>query len=328
MRFTFRLVAGVVAMLAVADAAAAQKKDAAATPPPDTVRLRFGWPVGLTARASAHKFRARSGEGKADTTNVQLAYRLTVHPHAQGRLVRFHDFEVPGVPVLAEVEERVSALMPSMVVDTTGAFVAIEGVEGMRRELDALLGPVALRQADRLRPETRAMLERMRSPEVLTALAEYEWNALVGTWIDADFVVGLSYETEYELPFPLFPGVMLPMVQEFSALGRVPCHERESERRCVELESFTYPDKDAFRAILDRLLSQLTVPDTAQLPAIDDYELETEIRLIAEPATLIPHRLAVTKRVTMWIKAAPGSAGETTQIETKTTRYEYDAPRR
>jgi hypothetical protein len=327
MAFTFRLVAGVIAMLAVAGAATAQKKDAAATPPPDTVRLRFGWPVGLTARVSAHKFRARSSDGKTDTINVQLAYRLTVLPHARGRLVRFHDFEVPGVPVLAEVEERVSALMPSVVVDTTGALVAIEGVEGMRRELDAFLGPVALRKVDSLRPETRAMLERLRSPEVLTALAEYEWNALVGTWIDADFIVGLTYEAEYELPFPLFPGVMLPMVQEFSAIGRVPCHENESERRCVELESFTHPDKDAFRAILDRLLSQMTVPDTAQMPAIDDYDLETEIRLIAEPATLIPYGLAVTKRVTMWIKAGPGPAAEATQIETKTTRYEYDSPR-
>lgn len=164
----------------LAGPAVAQKKPPAPPPPADTVRLRFGWPVGLTARVNAHKFRARSADGKADTTNVRLAYRFTVQPHRQGRLVRFHGFEVPGVGVVEEVEDRVAALMPSVIVDTTGVFIAIEGVEAMRRELDTFLGTSAAK-ADSLRPETRALLERIRSPEMLTALAEYEWNALVGT---------------------------------------------------------------------------------------------------------------------------------------------------
>lgn len=317
-----RLALGLAVLLA--GPAVAQKKPPAPPPPADTVRLRFGWPVGLTARVNAHKFRARSADGKADTTNVRLSYRLIVEPHRQGRLVRFHGFEVPGVPVLEEVEDRVSALMPSVIVDTTGAFVAIEGVEAMRRELETFLGTSA-DKAGNLRPETRALLERIRSPEMLTTLAEYEWNALVGTWIDAAFVVGLSYETEYELPFPLFPGVMVPVVQEFAAVARVPCTQQDSQRRCVELESFLYYDQDAMRAVLDRLMAQMTLPDTVQQPVIEDYELETEMRLIAEPGTLIPYRLVVTKQITMSLRLGKGPATETTQVETKTTSYEYIA---
>lgn len=215
----------------LAGPAVAQKKPPAPPPPADTVRLRFGWPVGLTARVNAHKFRARSADGKADTTNVRLAYRFTVQPHRQGRLLRFHGFEVPGVGVVEEVEDRVAALMPSVIVDTTGAFVAIEGVEAMRRELDTFLG----------------------------------------------------------------------------------------------LESFLYYDQDAMRAVLDRLMAQMTLPDTAQQPVIENYELETEMRLIAEPGTLIPYRLAVTKQITMSLRLGKGRATETTQVETKTTSYEYIA---
>lgn len=309
----------------------AEKPVPAAAPAPDTVRLRFNWPVGLTARVTAQRVRTRLVEGTADSTTNAATYHLTVRPHARGRLIQFHDWEIPGlaeltnpdVPVeeFVNLQERMAGLMPSLVVDTSGSFVAIERVDAMQREMDALLN--AAGGTDSLKPEARELLGRLRSPEMLTAVAESEWNALAGTWIDADLVVGLVYETEYELPFPLFPGVMLPMVQEFSAVARVPCTDRDSVPRCVELESFVYPDADALRAVLDRLM-QAAATDTT--PQIEDFDMETEIRLIAEPATLIPHRLAVIKRVTVSVPEQ-GKTTETNQIDSKTTRYEYGTRR-
>lgn len=318
-------------LLAALPAAAQKKTDA---PPPDTVRLRFAWPIGLAAQVRAHKHRQRTGAGTSDSSDVQMAYQLLVQRHARGRLIQLHSFEVPGVAELsdpdfgaedfAELQERMAALMPSMVVDTTGAFVAIERIEAMQREMAALMGDSA-GSSDKLNPEARALLDRLRSPEVLTALAEYEWNALVGAWVEADFIVGLLYETEYELPFPLLPGVMLPVVQEFAAVGRVPCNEQDTQRRCVELESFVYQDKDAFRGILDRIMSQ--VAPSGETQKIEDFESETEIRLITEPATLIPYRLSVTKRISLSVRAAAGAPSETTQVETKTTQFRYTPPR-
>lgn len=295
------------------------------TRPADTVRLRFGWPMGLNARVTAQKLRTRSRGGKPDTTNVQVTYQVTVQPHTRGRLVRFHGFEVPGigVAVTGELEERVSAMMPSVIVDTTGAFVGIDGVDAMQRELNAQLRPY-LGRADTLPAGTRALLERLRSPEVLSALTEYEWNALVGTWIESDFVVGTVYESEYEQPFALVPGMMIPIVQDFVAHRRVPCRPSDVERRCVELESRLYHDKDAIRQALDSVMAQVVSRDSS---AIEDYDVESEMRLIAEPATLIPHLLVVSKRVTVRIKSPQGVREETSQSETKTTRYEYPSRR-
>lgn len=295
-------------------------------PPADTVHLRFGWPLGLNARVTAQKVRTRSRAGKPDTSHAQFTYQLTVHPHARGRLVRYHGWAAPGIGAfsnVAELEERVSALTPSVIVDTTGAFVGIEGIDAMQRELIALLAPHS-RGADTLGPGVRELLERLRSPELLTALSEYEWNALVGTWIESDFVIGMLYESEYELPFALVPSIMIPIVQDFIAHERVPCGPEEAERRCVELESRLYHDKAAIRRALDSVMAQVVPRDV--VGGIEDYEIETEMRLIAEPATLIPHLLVVSKRVTLRTKSAQG-VEEATHSDTKTTRYEY-APRR
>jgi hypothetical protein len=320
--------AAVLVLILAAAPAAAQKKT-------DTVRLRFAWPVGLAAHVQVHKLRNRINAGTADSTNVRLAYQMLVQQHPRGRLIQLHSFEVPGVAELsnpdfgaedfAELQERMSALMPTMVVDTAGAFVAIERVEAMQREMSALMGDSA-RYDPKLNPEAAALLDRLRSPQVLTTLAEYEWNALVGTWIEADLIVGLAYETEYELPFPLLPDVMLPVVQEFTAVGRVPCTEQETQRRCVELQSFVYQDQEALRAILDRVMSQV-IPGK-DVPKIEDFESETEIRLIAEPASLIPYHLTVTKRISASVRVGAGELSQTTQVETKTTQFRYSPPRR
>lgn len=314
------------ACLGVSPLFAQKQAEQPPTPAADTVHLRFGWPVGLNARVTAQKLRTRSRAGKPDTTNVQITYQFTVQPHTRGRLVRFHGFEVPGSGALgatAELEERVSAMMPSVIVDTTGAFVGIDGVDALHRELNAQFAPY-LQRADTLTAGTRALLERLRSPEVLTALTEYEWNALVGTWIESDFVVGLIYESEYEQPFALLPGIMIPIVQDFVAHGRVPCRPADAARRCVELESRLHHDQDAVRRALDSLMAQVVSRDSG---GIEDYEVEYEMRLVAEPATLIPHKLVVSKRVTVRVKSAQGARDETTQSDTKTTRYEYPARR-
>jgi hypothetical protein len=280
----------------------------------DTVHLRFGWPVGLNARVSAHKFKARSSNGKADTTNVRMSYELSVEPHASGRLVRFHHFAVPGVPVMdledEELQERVAAVMPSLIVDTTGEFVSVLNVSAMQRELDAMLGPAS----------KNPLVERFRSPEVLTAIAANEWNALVGTWVGGDLDLGITYSAEFEQPFPLFPDATIQMVQEFTVVDRVPCRSNESERRCVELESIVRPDPAAFSALIARMMGEV-LPDSISLSG-SEMQLETVIRLVAEPGTLVPYVLEVSKVITM---SMPGE-GAMHQEEIKTTRYEY--PRR
>ena len=295
----------------VAAALHAQKGGVKKEPPPvDTVHLRFAWPVGLNAAVTGQRFKARLQEGKADTTNVRLSYQMSVEPHAKGRVVRFHHFAVPGVPEVEELEERISALMPSLIVDTTGEFVGIVDVDAMRRELDAVLGPAS----------KHPLVERFRSTEVLTALAANEWNALVGTWIGGDLELGETYFAEFELPFPLYPGVTLPVVQEFTALDRVPCIAGETERRCIELESTVYPDEEAFAALIARMMGEV-VPDSIDV-SMNDWALETTIHLIAEPGTLVPYLLEVSKRVSMKMQ---GSSGR--QEEIKTTRFEYPARR-
>ena len=304
--------------------------------PADTVSLRFGWPVGMTARVEQDWSRVQSAPARHDSTHVRSAYRLRVVAHPRGRLVQTDSFRILAVgnaagPVTSGPEgqdpqqflARLGSFLPSYVVSEEGEFIAIEGMDRMRAALDSLFAPMRA-TLDSAPPQLKAILANATSPEALTASAAQEWNLVAGTWVGADWELGEVYGLSSEEPIPFLPGRTVPMNYEFSAAERVACTAGEQEARCVRLEMRSAPDSAALQALLKDLLGTLMPAQRGAIEALRNMRTENALTVIADPRTLKPYATELVKFVEVVVPPSDGDAGgTTTRIDTRSARYSY-----
>jgi hypothetical protein len=290
----------------------------------DTVRLRFNWVAGTSARIETTRFSVRVAE-TSDTAAGGARYRMDAHGHAEGLLISYSDFVFPppedttdsaGMNSLAE---QASAIVPKFIVDTAGEFVRLEDVSAVRAQFDSLVTRV-------LPPDeaaaTREALETMLSEEALTGLAVQEWNAIVGMWAGTDLVIGESYTFTEDAALPMISGATVPMVSEFSIERRTSCIEGGADDDCVEIHLVGRPDPVAMREILAQFTERLlSTPGLGGL-GFESLEVENEMVLITEPSTLRPHRVVLSKSV-KGVVAADGQRSEVSQTDVRTYRYSY-----
>ena len=288
------------------------------------VALRFGWPAGMKAVVDATRFRERASAGKADTTAFEFRYSMDVSPHPEGRLIRSGGFTFGQADGAASAEvvgvnEQLSALIPPIIVSPAGAFVRTDNIGALKAKMDSMLAPV---RTEKLSPELRQLLANLTSESTLNALAAQNWNAGVGIWAGADFELGAVYESEEAAAIPFFPGETLPMVTQFEIVGRVPCIEKSGRMDCVELHLIAAPDETALKALLKKMMDMAINLPAGSAPIFEQLKIETEITLIAEPATLIPHWYSQTKKTGGKFRAG-NEAGSFSQVEEQTATYTY-----
>lgn len=308
-------------LFALPEAAAPQNRPA----PVDTVRLRFNWPVGKVATVETTRFRERVTE-KTDTVAGSARYRMHVQQHPEGLLIVYDSFDVStgaGTPAGASAAqataERLADLMPSYVVSREGEFLRIDGVAALRARMHALLG--SMLQADST-GQARAALESLVSEQVLNHVAAQEWNSLVGMWIEADLEMGQKYELEEEAPIPLIPGSMVTMVSEFSIERRIPCREGGTTPDCVEIHLLSFPDPEEVKVIIRRFMDRIASQPAMARFGFESLDLENELVLIIEPATLLPHRARLSKSVE-GVVVADGKKSNVSQLDIRTFRFTY-----
>jgi hypothetical protein len=300
---------------------------------PDSVSLRFAWPVGMTARVDQEWTRMQVGPQRNDSITMRSRYRLTVSAHPKGRLIQSDSFAITSLPAAAnrrpgdvdpqQFLARLGSVQPSYVVSTDGQFVEIEGVERTKRVLDSLFAPMMREMAD-APTELKALLQNVTSPQTLTATAAQEWNAVAGTWVGADWKVGEAYEASSEEPSPMMPGLKIPMRHEFSAAERVPCAEGESARRCIRLEMISEPDSAALRKVVTDFMAKLAPKDANVLAAFQSMRVANELTVVADPRDLRPYSVALVKTVEVQGAGGPNEpAGRTRRVDIRRTRYTY-----
>jgi hypothetical protein len=288
------------------------------------VALRFGWPAGMKAVVNATRFRARASAGKADTTAFEFRYSMEVSPHAEGRLIRSGGFTFGDADNAADAEvvgvtEQLSALLPAIIVSPQGAFVRTDNIGALKAKMDSMIAPV---RNDKHSPELRTLLANLTAESTLNAIAAQTWNAGVGIWVGAEFELGAVYESEEPAAIPFFPGETLPMVTQFEIVGRVPCIEESGRTDCVELHLVSSPDEAALKALLKKMMDMAVDMPAGSPPIFDEIKIQTEITLIAEPSTLIPHWYSQTKSTggSFRVGNEPGSFS---QVEEQTAAYTY-----
>ena len=282
---------------------------------PDVVRLSFAWPAGTAAEVETVQRMVRSGDGTDSDITIRGSYGISVEQHPEGlvihhtpfRTTEFHSVpELPADNPLSLLYSRIGTVTPDYVISPGGELLAVEGVEEMGARMREALLPLADSMPEQAEALT-AMLGQLTSREFLFAQIEEQWNGMVGTWLDAEFEVGATYELEEEAPSPLMPQMMIPFLYLFTAVERTPCSDADVALSCVLLEMESCPDPDVLQQLTEQWIAQAGPDVDGQITSM---EQETILRLVAEPGTLLPHRWETERvvRVTGTEQGAPSEA--------------------
>lgn len=288
---------------------------------PDSVELRFAWPIGTTVDVHASRWRARTGQ--ADTLDVAARYRIEVQAHAQGRLIRYSNLALdanaePGAASVEAALERIAGLLPSYIVGADGEFIRLHDLSAYRRGVERLVRDIA--GEPEMASRILTLLQPMLSEQALTATVAREWDMLVGLWAGADLEVGAVYEYEDRSYVPLAPDVPIPMIAEFSVAERLAC-PAATRRRCVRIEHISTVDEDSVARAVRAVLERFTAGSGVALK-IDDFEIENLLELVTEPTTLLPHTARLSNSVRLRFTGG-GRSSRADQFEVRTYEFRY-----
>lgn len=299
----------------------------------DTLRLRFDWHPGLEGRVEVERLRVRRTPGGEDTTFAEARYRLRALDHPEGRVIVHEEVTLPTLQLAAAVDvdgermrrrlsDHVEAVAPGCVVRDDGAFLRLEGGEALAAAIGSHVERVlAGRPRDELERIRRA-LGSLLTEEFLRNLAAQEWNALVGFWARRGVVTGRMQELRRMEEVPFFADMRIPTVYQYRTAGRVPCHEADPDRSCVELRLRSFPDAESLHGGLERTMEELGA-EPGEGPGVRNLVIENSVLLVTEPRTLIPHRLETRRRVSGSVAREEREPAPFGLTERATYRYVY-----
>lgn len=259
-------------------------------PPGTVVELRFAWPVGLIGRYES-KWQQ---EGRASSSGT-VRGRTSVREAADGLLITDDVDSVEGSGVL----QRLASMSPNFVVSPEGDFQRVVGIVEHQRKVQAMVEEV-LDQPETdpaARDKAIGMLQPLLTKEALTAEVANAWAMGVGFWAGADLEAGETFSFTDSSHTPLAPEQQVEMKVSFGIRGGSRCSRDGEERACVVLELEQRPTERgreqalaAARAVMRKALGDdAGTIDTAEL----EFDQVLRVVLLAEPATLIPHRMHI-----------------------------------
>jgi len=248
----------------------------------EALSLQFRWPEGFQARVTLVHREERSG---TPSGSARATHRLVTERSGGAIRVLVREAEAEGdVPDL-EANIRIAEALVQ-VVTRDGAYLRTEG-------LDQALQVLGTSDADS-REVARAALER---------IAELDWELTAGAWAGRTLEAGRPLARQFAGSMPLLPGVPVLLEVEQTLLGSTPCDEGAAAE-CVELSWLGIPEKAARAAALRQLRGET---DKGERPfEMEDVAARIEARLVAEPRTLVPHRLDISEELRITVRQ-PGS---------------------
>jgi len=260
-----------------------------ARPPPPAepaTTLRFAWPDGFQARVTLVH---REQRPDAPPASARASHRLVAERRGNAIRVSVRDVEAAGdVPDL-EMNVRISEALVQVVAQD-GTYLRTEGLD----EALAILGA----EEGEERGVSRRALER---------IAELDWELTAGGWAGRALEPGRPSTRQFPGSVPLLPGVPALLDVEQSLLAPAPCEEGGAASECVALSWRGTPTAAARAEALRRLRGE---GGAGEGTALEDLDGRVEARLIAEPATLVPHRLDVEEELRIRVRHAGGDAVE------------------
>jgi hypothetical protein len=127
-------------------------------------------------------------------------------------------------------------------------------------------------------------LEAVRAayaPHVIEAQTIQAYSLETAMWMGATLQQGVWYDTTARLILPEMPNVALMHRLRFAYTRPVPCGPTAADETCIELVIHAAPDPVAINALIESYRFKEKQPL--------QYESETDLRLVVDPATLHPY---------------------------------------
>ncbi|WP_224242346.1 hypothetical protein [Hyalangium gracile] len=278
----------------------------------DAVTLRFAWPAGFSFQVDSS---TTTSENKQPPE--QSAQSLLVRLEEQGGERKLITEQVMS-PEEKEALEKLGLMsMPVIVVGPKGELRRIEGIESRVEQM-------ARQAEDQGLPKEQQteLSELMR--EALEQATRTWWEALVGKWSGLSLKPGEVVERRSQTTVPRL-GSSADTVERVSLKERVACTEGAAEQRCVRvvLESSLDPKglEQAQAGALKRLTSLMKASMGRRDEAIPEMKvtqlrIDSTVEFIAEPDTLVPHRLR-TVRSSLLVLQFPDGASNNIELQSE-----------
>jgi|GEM_PF-2534825 len=303
------------------------------TPPSsDTVQLRFAWPAGLNGSATYQSTERVSSGGSEKQQTVTGTSTFTVKAAGdeliilqQSPSVTVQSTDPEQTATLQKLYEALGKVPVAFVIGRDGSYRRLDGLKEIHATLltelekgfsETLRGMPA---ADRQR--VLDTLAGAVSAEQLEALFAAQWNREVAQWIDADLEQGEWYELEFSSSVPMFNNAEIPMTALFRYAGKTQCNAADKKLSCVTLEMQSSADPETIRQEVGNFVSKLA--GTPLPVTFDNMQSTTSLRIVTEPATLLPYEVSFTETSSVTV-FAEGQSLETVKTRESTYRYTYD----
>ena len=272
--------AGLLASCATSSGAGGQEGDG--------VSLRFAWPQGFTAQVVSTTSETR---GDKPPERQERRYEFKLEGAGDERRLITSQRTVTG-PGSAPAGGQLPP-MPVIVIGPAGELKHIESAQQVVAEMlkDAESQGVSAAQRDQLAKLVGEALEQS---------ARDRWEELVGKWNGLTLKPGEVVERKGRITVPFF-GNSVNTRERLFLKERAPCAEGSTEKRCVRvvLDSSLDPaDTERAGAEMGQrmrafMMANSGLPESA-IPQLKVTKLQIDgsLELLAEPETLIPHRLS------------------------------------
>lgn len=326
-------VASMVTLMASCSSAEVRQRPAlpvVAAAPAQELTLTFGWPDGMKAWVTHEKSTTRNPKGQPETRSATSQYEVksrregasTVVSHANHRVVSVQPPQAWSAAQRQTLENSLRASQFSFVVDGEGAILSIADLPELQQRFRDLTKQV-LGPSNRSEPMA-AIVQQASSEAFIRRALLADWNPMVGFWAGLQLKMGQSYDFEVSDESPASPQGTVRKRTQLRTLTTAPCTRGGTQRQCVELELKQTPHpRDAAIATAELMRSLTGRPESSQTEPREDIHMETTVRLLTEPAGLIPHR--VERQVTVLQVPADGRGTATTRFaERHSLRFVFD----
>ena len=295
----------------------------------ERVTLAFAWPAGLHAKVHYSAKKTNLSDTYVRRQGLRGSYTLQTRPSPDGLGVHFDHVEVHPERITGGATEvrlkhfmaELANAMPSYLVNDAGAYLRLVGMERFQRNIRLAIEHFLSDVPGAERNNILRVADFLSSDRQLEANMAANWNQVVGVWAGVTLEQGRLYQAPRTDVVPALANVEVPVAAEFVYRGKVPCRPEETRRVCVQLDMQSSIDAERLRSALKALVRQLQQRHSAAVQ-LDRLEMNSTVRLVTEPETLLPHRLESSKTTLVkgWLGAQPLAA---TQIEETEVRYEY-----
>lgn len=291
--------------------------------PRQRIGLSFDWPDSFQSAANFRQTSVRRGK----KSELKATYLTTVSPGDDNELYvrtrvmshNTHTGQSAAADLTRSLARHLTAEVPDYVVSRDGEFIRIVNLPAYQQRVETALVSSLPPDETGQKEKILALLQPGLTEQYLAAAATNEWNKTVGGWVGSSYVPGRTYrfnETYYSPPLGDTPFVMNVSRQ---VPGFTRCNSANPD--CVQLLQTARVDGADFRSAMRRFLENAMGKEVR----LKEISVVKNMEIIAEPGTLIPHRIRASEETTVVIEDAAGNLHTSRDVEETHITYNYES---